>query len=199
MEDYLWPKTSFDGRRPLMENDLRRKTKFDRTQPLMEDTLWGKTTFEGRRPLTEDDFWWRTPLIEDGLWWRMSFNGWRSLMEENIQLKITFDGRRLWTEDDFWWCSVRRSVRHSVSRAEMLVHLKNPEVKGLTLSLKVWHDWHHAFLKALIDRPNSFQDFLSECWPDSIQGPVSLSVSLSTCQPIRSSYIVKVKWCSRVL
>ena len=76
---------TFDGRRPLMEDDLWWKTTFDGRRPSMEDDLRWKTTFDGRRPLMEDDLWWKTtfdgrqPLMEDTLWW-----------------KTTFDGRRQW-------------------------------------------------------------------------------------------------------
>ena len=40
---------TFDGRRPLMEEDLLWKTTFDGRHPLMEDT------FDGRQPLMEND------------------------------------------------------------------------------------------------------------------------------------------------
>ena len=42
-------KTTFDGRRPLMEDGLWLKMTFDWRLPLMEDDLWWKTTFNGRR------------------------------------------------------------------------------------------------------------------------------------------------------
>ena len=42
-------KTTFDGSRPSMEDDLRRKTTFDGRRPLIVDT------FDGRRLLTEDE------------------------------------------------------------------------------------------------------------------------------------------------
>ena len=70
MEDDLQWKTTFDGRRPSMEEDLRWKTNFDGRRPLMEDDLQWKTTFDGRRPSMEDDLPWKTtfqgrqPLIE---------------------------------------------------------------------------------------------------------------------------------------
>ena len=44
-------KTTFDGRRPLVKDDLRW------IQPLVEDDLWWKTAFGGRRPLVEEDLW----------------------------------------------------------------------------------------------------------------------------------------------
>ena len=71
MEDDLWWKTTFDGRRTLMEDDLWWKMIFDGRQPLMEDNLWWKTVFDGRRPFIEDDFLGkitfeeRQPLMED--------------------------------------------------------------------------------------------------------------------------------------
>ena len=56
-EDDLWRKTTFDGRRPLTQDNFQRKTKFDKRRPLAEDDLLlktilrRKTTFSGRRPL----------------------------------------------------------------------------------------------------------------------------------------------------
>ena len=50
-------KTTFDGRGPLMEDDLRLKTTFDGRWTLMEDDLQWKTTFDGRRPSLKDDLW----------------------------------------------------------------------------------------------------------------------------------------------
>ena len=49
------PQMTFDGGRPLMEDNLRWKTTFNGRQPSMEDNLWWKTTFDGRWPLIEDD------------------------------------------------------------------------------------------------------------------------------------------------
>ena len=80
MEDDLWWKTTFYGRWPLSKDDLWGKMTFDGRQPLTEDDLWGKTTFDGRRPLTEDDLWQKTtfdrrrPLTEDDLWRKTTFN-----------------------------------------------------------------------------------------------------------------------------
>ena len=44
MEEDLWRKRTFHGRRPLTEDDLGRKT-----------TFWRKTTLDGRQLLTEDN------------------------------------------------------------------------------------------------------------------------------------------------
>ena len=49
MKDNLWWKTTFDGRRYLIEDDLWWKTTFDGRQTLMEDHFWWKTTFDGRQ------------------------------------------------------------------------------------------------------------------------------------------------------
>ena len=84
MEDDLWWKTTFDGRRPWMKEDH-----------------WWKTTFEGRWPQREDDFYGRRPkttfdggppLMEDSLWWKMTFDGWWPSI-----CKMTF------MDDDLWW------------------------------------------------------------------------------------------------
>ena len=81
MEDDLWPKTTFDGRRPFTEET------FDGRGPLTEDDLWRRMTFDGRRPLMEDDFWRRTTF--DGRW---------PLTEDYLWQKTTFDGRQLITQ-----------------------------------------------------------------------------------------------------
>ena len=39
-------KSTVDGRRPLVEDDLRWKMTFDERRPLMEEDLCWKTTFE---------------------------------------------------------------------------------------------------------------------------------------------------------
>ena len=50
----LWWKMTFDGRQPLMKddvydgNDVLLKITFDGLQPLMEASHWWKTTFDGR-------------------------------------------------------------------------------------------------------------------------------------------------------
>ena len=46
MEDHLWWKITFDGRRPLMENHLCWNS--------MENDLWWKMNIYGRPPLIED-------------------------------------------------------------------------------------------------------------------------------------------------
>ena len=75
MEDDLWWKMTFGGRRPLVEDKLRFKTTFWGRQPLVEDNLCWKTTFGGRQPSVKDDLWWKTtcsgrrPSAEDDLYW----------------------------------------------------------------------------------------------------------------------------------
>ena len=81
LEDDIWWKTTFDGRRHLMEDDLWWKTIFDGRRPLTEDDFWRKTTFERRRPLTGHNPWGkmtfdrRRPSREDNLWWKTTFDG----------------------------------------------------------------------------------------------------------------------------
>ena len=70
-------KTTFDGRRLLMEDDLRWKTTLDGRYPSI------KTTFDGRRPSMEDD-----------LQWKMTFDGRRPLMEDDLRWKMTLEGRQ---------------------------------------------------------------------------------------------------------
>ena len=48
---------TFEGRRPLKEDDLWRKTTFYGRRPLTEDDLWQKTIFDGGRPFREDNLW----------------------------------------------------------------------------------------------------------------------------------------------
>jgi len=85
-----WRKTTFDGRRHLMEDDLWQKTTFDGRRHLMEDDIWWKTTFDGRRPLTEDDFWRKT-----------TFDGRRPLTEDDLWRKTTFDKTKLRRRSDY--------------------------------------------------------------------------------------------------
>ena len=59
---YGWWKTTFDGRRPSVEEDLQWKTTFGGRRPSVEDDLWWKKTYGGKRPSVEDDFWWKTIL-----------------------------------------------------------------------------------------------------------------------------------------
>ena len=49
-EDNLWWKTTFGGRRPLVEDT------FGGRWPSVEDNLWWKTTHGGKRPSVEDEF-----------------------------------------------------------------------------------------------------------------------------------------------
>ena len=55
---YLQKLVPFARRLPL----IWWKTIFDGRQPLMEDDLWWKMPFDGRRPLMEDGLWWKTIL-----------------------------------------------------------------------------------------------------------------------------------------
>ena len=49
---------NFDGRRPLVEDDIQWKTTFGGRRPSVEDDPRGKKTFGGRRPLVENDLRW---------------------------------------------------------------------------------------------------------------------------------------------
>ena len=77
-------KTTFDGRWPLIEDDLWQKTTFVGRWLLLEDDLLWKTTFDGRQTLTEDDPWRKTP-----------FDGRGPLTEEDLWRKTTFNRRQL--------------------------------------------------------------------------------------------------------
>ena len=55
MENRLGRKTSFDGRRAFMEDELLWKTNIDGGQTLMDDNFRWKTTLNGGRPVMEDD------------------------------------------------------------------------------------------------------------------------------------------------
>ena len=65
MEDDLWWKTTYHGRRLW-------KTTYHGRQLMMEDDLWWKATYHGRRPIPipipilmgEGDFWWSVPSKE---------------------------------------------------------------------------------------------------------------------------------------
>ena len=87
MEFNLWWKTTFDGRRPLMENKFWKETTYERRRLLTEDDHWRKTTFDRRQPLREDKLWRKRsfdriqPLMVDNLWWKMTFDGRRPLTE----------------------------------------------------------------------------------------------------------------------
>ena len=56
MEDDLGWKMTFDGRRPLVVEDLQMKTTFNGRLrgPLMEDDIQGKRTSDGRLPAMKD-------------------------------------------------------------------------------------------------------------------------------------------------
>ena len=56
-------KTTFNGRRPLMEDDLRWKMTFDGRRPLKENNLWQVMAFDRWQTLTEDDIWWKTTSV----------------------------------------------------------------------------------------------------------------------------------------
>ena len=65
----------FDGRQPLIVDDLWWKTTFDGKIPLMKDNLWWKTTFDQRKTLMKDDLRWKTTFYErwllmEDLWWK---------------------------------------------------------------------------------------------------------------------------------
>jgi len=101
MEDNLWWKTTYDGRRLMMEDDLWWKTTYHGRWLKMEDDLWWKTTYDGRWLMMEDDLWLNTTydgtqlMMEDNLWWKTTYDGRRLMMED--------DWRRLMMEDDLWW------------------------------------------------------------------------------------------------
>ena len=92
-------KDTFDGRQPLMEDDLWWKMTLDERQPLMEDKLRWKTTFDVRRPLIKDDFWWQTILFRQNLMKK-------TLIEDISRLRSAIP---LWgnfsfnPSSKFWW------------------------------------------------------------------------------------------------
>ena len=104
MEDDLWCKTNYDGRRLMMEDDLWWKTTYDGRQLMMEDNLWWKTTYDRRRLMMEDDLWWKTTydgrslMMEDDLWWGMTYDGRRP-----IPMPIPIPIPILMGEGDYWW------------------------------------------------------------------------------------------------
>ena len=101
-----------------MEDTLRCKTTFGGRRNLVEEDLWRKTTFSGRRPLVEDNLQWKTTL-----------GGRRSSVEDDLCWKPTFGGRRPSVEDDFCCmlptllCSIFRSK--SSSRKWLQIDLAN--------------------------------------------------------------------------
>ena len=58
-DEYLWQKTTFDERQPLIKDDLWRKTRFDERRLLMEvdlDHQW-KKSFNRRQPSIDCHLW----------------------------------------------------------------------------------------------------------------------------------------------
>ena len=53
--DFWFTMTTYDGRRPMMEDDLLWKTTYDGRSPMMEDNLWCTTTYDGRQLMMQDD------------------------------------------------------------------------------------------------------------------------------------------------
>ena len=58
MEDDLWRKTTFGGRRPSIEEELGWKTTFGQRQPSVDYNLRWKMTLGERQPSVEDDLQW---------------------------------------------------------------------------------------------------------------------------------------------
>ena len=88
-EDDLRLKTTFGGRRPLMEDNLWWKTTFDGRRNLMEDNLPWKMIIDGRWPLKEDKLWWKATFDGRCLWWKITFDGKWPLMEDNLCWKTS--------------------------------------------------------------------------------------------------------------
>ena len=119
MEDHLWWKTTYDGRRHMMEDDLWCKTTYDGRRPMMEVNLWWKTTYDGRRPKMEDDLWLKTtyderwPMMEENLWWKTTFDGSKTydvmkygvmkyeVMKYDVMKTIPMGGGWLWVKFPF--------------------------------------------------------------------------------------------------
>ena len=75
-QDDCWWKTTFDGRRPLVEDKILLKTNLEGGRHF---------TFDGGGPLMEDskeDA--LLPLFEEDLWWKMTFDIIHPLIEENL-------------------------------------------------------------------------------------------------------------------
>ena len=109
-----------------MEEDLRCrttfdvKTTFDGRRLLVEEDLWWKKTTDGRRPLKEDELRGRMTFMEDDLGWWTTFDGRPPLMEDNLWWKMTSDGRWPLLEDGLYgW----RPVMEGSFKAMVLVHL----------------------------------------------------------------------------
>ena len=152
MEDNLWCKRTFNGRKPLMEDnlcgkwilvedDLWRKMTFDGRQLFMEDNLRWKMTFDGRQPLMDDNLWWKTAFMKANIFfygkrplWKTTF-GWRwSLMEGPLWWKWTFNGRQPLTEENVKW---KKAFGRQYSMEDNLwgkYFNPNPNMIELTLS-----------------------------------------------------------------
>ena len=94
--------TSIDERQLFIKDYLGWKMtldrRFDGRWPLIEDNLWWKTTFNGRLPLMKDTFDWWGPQIIENLWedvlqrmttfhkndfqWEMNFDGEQPLIKD---------------------------------------------------------------------------------------------------------------------
>ena len=95
MQDDHLLKTTFSGRQPLVEDNLRWKTTFGGRWSSVEDTLWWKATIGGRQPSLEGDHRWKTTLV--------------------IRRNTTFSGRWPLVEDDLWWWFLPLTVTAKLS------------------------------------------------------------------------------------
>ena len=100
---WTWWPTTYDGQRPLMEDNFWWKMPSHGRWPFIEYNLSWKTTFHRNQLSMEENLWWGRPLMEDVLWWKMTFYGRWSWMKDDLQEKMTFDGRWTSLEDDTWW------------------------------------------------------------------------------------------------
>ena len=91
VEDELWWKMTFGGRRPQVEGDICQKMTFNERRPSVEDDLQWKMTFGERQP-----------LMKDGLQWKTIFVGRRPMEEDDLWVKTTFSGRQ--TSEDLACC-----------------------------------------------------------------------------------------------
>ena len=73
----LWRRTTYDRKRPLTEDDLKRKTTLNGRQPLMGDYLWQKITFDEGQPLLENDL--------------PSYLGQSPSPTENVHLRLNYE------------------------------------------------------------------------------------------------------------
>ena len=145
MEDDLRWRTTFDGRRSLMEYNLRWKTTFDGRRPSMEDDQWWRKTNDGRRPSMGDELQWRHPSMGEDL-----CDGRQLLMEDDLRWRTTFNGRRPSVEDDPHWKDFEIPLCHI------------PPLRSFFLM--VWK-WNLGFLsqKALLGNKE-------KPWPPKISG-----------------------------